>query len=113
MSDVTDGDEPPTSDLMTQPPVSQKRLTRAKSRHIVSRSAAKKSKNMEGSDDILNGAESLFAAFAQNTVRIHDEFKEFALKETRNTSKLVEIQNPVNPLFHYVPPEEHRLWGFI
>jgi len=46
-------------------------------------------------DDVLNGSESLFAAFAQNTVLIHDEFKQSAISETKNTSGMLEISKQV------------------
>jgi hypothetical protein len=39
--------------------------------------------------DIFTGSEGMFAAFAQNTVLIHEEFRKFAAMETKNTSSTI------------------------
>ena len=37
----------------------------------------------------------MFAAFAKNTVLIHEEFKKFVAMETKNTSSIIELQKQV------------------
>jgi len=69
---------------------SNKRLERSESSLIATGNDSKKNRDKEideddaEDDDVLNGSESLFATFAQNTVLIHDEFKQFAITKRKN-----------------------------